>query len=141
MDIECKLRKKAEILHLRLEHELQIRNFLQEKHHHDNYKDIRKDCQRINDMVEKAQSLDIELDSGLIKEVNGFSSRLVSERNLRKQNVLFLEYITTSDHEKVNKLQGLIDKATECQVETEYITDAEKLTSQMAGNIEARETL
>lgn len=92
-------------------------------------------------MVEKAQSLDIELDSGLIKEVNGFSSRLVSERNLRKQNVLFLEYITTSDHEKVNKLQGLIDKATECQVETEYITDAEKLTSQMAGNIEARETL
>jgi hypothetical protein len=41
----------------------------------------------------------------------------------------------------VNKLQGLIDKATECQVETEYIQNAEKLTSQMAGNIEARETL
>ena len=54
MDIECKLRKKAEILHLKLEHELQIKNFLAEKHHHDNYKDSRKDCQRINDMVEKA---------------------------------------------------------------------------------------
>ena len=54
IDIDCKLRKKAEILHLRLEHELKIRSFLQEKHHHDNYKDIRKDCQRINDMVESA---------------------------------------------------------------------------------------
>jgi hypothetical protein len=54
---------------------------------------------------------------------------LVSERNLRKQNVLFLEYITTSDQDKVNKLQGLIDKATECAVETEYIQSAEKLTS------------
>lgn len=92
-------------------------------------------------MVEKAQGLDIDLDSGLVKEVNAFTSRLVSERNLRKQNVLFLEYITSSDHEKVNKLQGLIDKATECAVETVYIQDAEKLTSQMAGNIEARETL
>lgn len=117
MDIECKLKKKAEILHLKLEHELQIKTFLNEKYHHDNYKDIRKDCQRINDMVEKAQGLDIDLDSGLIKEVNAFTSRLVSERNLRKQNVLFLEYITSSDHDKVNKLQGLVDKATECQVE------------------------
>jgi len=35
-------------------------------------------------MVESAQNLDIDLDSGLIKEVNGFTSRLVSERNLRK---------------------------------------------------------
>lgn len=35
-------------------------------------------------MVEKAQGLDIDLDSGLVKEVNAFTSRLVSERNLRK---------------------------------------------------------
>lgn len=61
-----------------------IRTFLQEKHHHDSYKDIRKDCQRINDMVEKAQNLEIDLDSALIKEVNGYTSRLVSERDLRK---------------------------------------------------------
>jgi len=54
---------------------------------------------------------------------------------------MFLDYITTSDHEKVNKLQGLIDKATENNVETEYVSAAEKLTAQMAGNIEARETL
>jgi len=52
-----------------------------------------------------------------------------------------LEYITSSDHEKVNKLQGLIDTATENNVEIEYISNAEKLTSQMAGNIKARETL
>jgi hypothetical protein len=30
---------------------LKIKTFLKEKHHHDNYKDIRKDVQRINDMI------------------------------------------------------------------------------------------
>ena len=84
IDIECKLRKKAEVMHLKLEHELAIQEFLKAKHHHDNYKDIRKDCERINDMVEKAQNLEIDLDSNLIKNVNAFTSRLVSERNLRK---------------------------------------------------------
>ena len=43
IDIDVKLRKRAEVLHLRLNHELKIKNFLNEKSHHDNYKDIRKD--------------------------------------------------------------------------------------------------
>lgn len=43
IDIEIKLRRRAEVLHLKLEHELKIKSFLKEKYHHDNYKDIRKD--------------------------------------------------------------------------------------------------
>lgn len=51
IDIAVKLKKKAEVLHLKLQHELKIRTFLKEKDHHNNYKDIRKDVQKINDMV------------------------------------------------------------------------------------------
>lgn len=84
IDIAVKLRKKAEDLHIKLQNELKIQTFLSEKIHHDNYKDIRKDVQRINDMIQAAQDLQIELDSNLTKEVNAFTSRLISERNLRK---------------------------------------------------------
>lgn len=89
VDIDVKLKKKAEDLHLRLEHELRIRNFLKEHTHHDSFKHIRKDVQKINDMVQAAQDLDIDLDSNLINEVNQFTSRLVSERNLRKRKGLY----------------------------------------------------
>ena len=69
---------------MKLDHELKIRTFLNEKVHHDSYKDIRKDCERINKMVEVAKSLEIDLESNLVKEVNDYTSRLISERNLRK---------------------------------------------------------
>jgi len=51
IDIDVKLRKDAEILHLKLEHELKIRTFLKSKTHHDSYKSIRKDVQNISDSV------------------------------------------------------------------------------------------
>lgn len=51
IDIAVKLRKQAEVLHLKLEHELKMKNFLTERTHHNNYKDIKKDVERINDMV------------------------------------------------------------------------------------------
>lgn len=54
IDIAVKLRHKGEVLHLKLEHELKIRTFYKEKVHHDNYKDIRKDVERINGMVQTA---------------------------------------------------------------------------------------
>jgi hypothetical protein len=38
--------------------------------HHDTFKTIRKDVRKINDMVEAAQGLSIELDSALINDVN-----------------------------------------------------------------------
>jgi len=43
IDIDVKLRKHAEVLHLKLEHELKIKDFLKKHEHHENYKDIRKD--------------------------------------------------------------------------------------------------
>lgn len=51
IDIDVKLSKQAKDMHLRLEHELQIRNFLKEKTHHESFKTIRKDVQKINEMV------------------------------------------------------------------------------------------
>jgi hypothetical protein len=92
-------------------------------------------------MIQAAQDLKIDLDSNMVREVNAFTSRLISERNLRKQRELFSDSILTSDHKKVGILQGLIDNATENQVEKDYIENASELTSQMSGNIKARETL
>jgi hypothetical protein len=43
IDIDVKLKRQAEVLHLKLQHELKIRTFLREKFHHTDYKDIRKD--------------------------------------------------------------------------------------------------
>ena len=60
---------------------------------------------------------------------------------MRKQRDLFDDSISTCDHEKVSKLQGLIDNANTNEVEKEYIDRAEVLTGQMRGNINARETL
>jgi hypothetical protein len=63
IDIDVKLRYDAEVLHLKLEHELKIQTFLKEHEAHENYKDIRKDVQKISSMVEEAQGLSIDLDS------------------------------------------------------------------------------
>lgn len=92
-------------------------------------------------MVQKAQELEIDLDSDLVSQVNGFTSRLISERNLRKQRDLYLESISVCDQEKVDKLQGLIQNANQNMVENEYIQTAEILSNQMSGNIKARNTL
>lgn len=131
----------AKIMHTKLKHQLAIKNFLEKKDHHENYKDIRKDVQIVNDMLAEAQDQGVDVDSGLITRVNQFTSRLISERNLRKQRDLYIEGISTSDKTQVDKLQGLIDVANQNNVEPEYLQHAEKLTSQMSGNIKARETL
>lgn len=55
-----------------------------ENEDHDNYKLIRKDVQKINELLEKAESYKIELDPQLVEEVNAYTSRIISERNLRK---------------------------------------------------------
>ena len=91
-------------MHTKLKHELAIKNFLEKKDHHDNYKDIRKDVQIVNDMLAEAQDQGVEVDPGLITKVNQFTSRLISERNLRKQRDLYIEGISTSDKSQVDKL-------------------------------------
>lgn len=51
---------------MKLEHELKIKLFLKEKDHHDDYKEIRKDITKVNDMVQTAMELEIDLDSLLV---------------------------------------------------------------------------
>jgi len=79
-------------------------------------------------MVEEAQNLDIELDPVLVTEVNQFTSRLASERNLRKRKGLYNDTIQQSKEEHVKELEGLIEDAKKNQVENTYISEAEKLT-------------
>lgn len=141
VDIDVKRRHEAQIMHKKLDHELKIKQFLNQHDHHDNYKHIRKDVQTVNDMLAAATDEGVNVDSHLVQKVNQFTSRLISERNLRKQRDLYIESIASSDKTHVDKLQGLIDNAKQNQVETEYVAHAETLTSQMAGNIKARETL
>ena len=70
----------------------------------EDFDDIRKDVENINNMVQNAQELNIDLDTDVVKDVNGFTGRLISERNLRKQRDLFEDSISSCDHDKVKKL-------------------------------------
>ena len=63
---------------------MKISTFLKDHEAHDNYKDIRKDVQNVNEMVETALELKIELDQAVTQNVNDFTSKIISERNLRK---------------------------------------------------------
>jgi len=83
----------------------------------------------------------VDLDPELLEQVKAFTSKIISERNLRKQRDLFLESISSCDKDKVDKLQSLIDIARQNEVEQSYIDSAQTLTSQMSGNITAREIL
>jgi hypothetical protein len=77
VDIDVKLRAKAETQHQRLFHEKKIREFLKEKFHHDNYKEIKKDVKKVEDMLAAAHALDIKLDDEMVGEVNRFTERLI----------------------------------------------------------------
>lgn len=49
--------------------------------------------------------------------------------------------VLTCDHESVEFLKNLIEKASESSVANEYRDEAEKLQHKMNGNIKAREIL
>jgi hypothetical protein len=70
---------------LKLDKELDIRNFIKAVDSVDDYKTILKSVKTLNDKVEEARNLNVELDMGLMGEVNRCTSRLISERNLRFQ--------------------------------------------------------
>ena len=71
--------------HLKLDKELDIRSFIKLVDSVDDYKTILKSVKTLNDKVEEARNLNVELDMGLMGEVNRCTSRLISERNLRFQ--------------------------------------------------------
>ena len=105
IDLDVRLRKKAEVQHLRLMHELRIRDFLKERDHHADYKEIRKDIEKVTKMLSEAQQLEIQLNESLVKQVNNYTARLSQERNMRKQRELMLDSISSSDNGKVKQLQ------------------------------------
>jgi len=49
LDIDVKLKHQAEVLHLKLEKELDIRNFIESVSHNDNYKTILKSVKVLNE--------------------------------------------------------------------------------------------
>lgn len=136
-----KLLHQATEMHKKLGQELKITEFLKTRHHHDNYKDIRNDISKINNMLSEADEQNIDIDKDLVAKVNQYCSRMISERNLRKNRDLLADTISKCDQTQVEKLQDLIDIANKNQVEDEYINNANYLKDQMAGNIKARETL
>jgi len=70
LDIDVKLKNAAEILHLKLEKELDIRNFIQSVVHVDNYKTILKSVKILNEKQAHAESLGVNLDPMLIEQIN-----------------------------------------------------------------------
>ena len=139
IDIDVKLRHEAEVLHLKLEKELDIRNFIQSVAHVDNYKTIRKSVTVLNKKFEDAEKLGVEVDPNLIKQINECSNRLISERNLRfdMENM----DVSRADKDTVDHLQKLIDLAQEYNVDQKYMKHATGLGGKMNDSIEARETL
>jgi hypothetical protein len=83
IDIAVKLRHQAEVLHLKLDKELDIRSFIRSVDHIEDYKTILKSVKILNDKVQRARDLEVDLDPGLMGDVNRCTSRLIDERNLR----------------------------------------------------------
>lgn len=50
-------------------------------------------------------------------------------------------YVSGSTHKAVEDLEGLIKKAHDTQVSSQYLEQGNKLSAQMSGNIKAREIL
>jgi thymidylate synthase len=101
-------------MHLKLDKELDLRNFIKSVDHIDDYKTILKSVKILNDKVEDARNQGVDLDVGMVQAVNQCTSRLISERNLRFQ--MEMTKVPASDHEQVDQLKNLIEKAQENNV-------------------------
>lgn len=55
---------------MKLEKELDIRNFINSVKHVDNYKTILKSVKTLNEKMDKAIKLGVQLDTGLIEDIN-----------------------------------------------------------------------
>merc|ERR1711974_317304 len=66
-DIDVKLLDEAAVLHLKLEKELDIRNFIQSVQHVDDYKTIRKSVTVLNKKHKDAEKLGVQIDPAMIQ--------------------------------------------------------------------------
>ena len=118
-DINPHLLDKAEKQHLKLEKELDIRNFLDSVKHVTDYKTIKKSVQTLNAKRERAVELGVQLDEKLEEEINQNSSRLVAERNLRFE--MDNCDVMSSTNDSIGALQDLIQVANDKSVEDMYM--------------------
>lgn len=70
-----------------------------------------KSVKTLNDKIENAKNLGVELDPIVIAEVNKCTSRLISERNLRFH--MEMTKVQTTDNEQVENIKNLIERAEE----------------------------
>jgi len=119
LDIDVKLKDRAEVLHLKLEKELDLRNFIASVAHVDLYKTILKSVKTLNEKQANAESLGVQLDQELIEQINQCSSRLVAERHLRFE--MDNADVMTSSDKTIGELQDLIEKANTQSVEEIYL--------------------
>ena len=108
-DIDVKLYDEAQVLHLKLEKELDIRNFIMSVAHVEDYKTIRKSVTVLNKKFKAAEDLGVKIDTNMIQQINECSQRLISERNLRFE--METMHVSAATKDTVEKLQDLIQKA------------------------------
>lgn len=111
VDIDVMMLSESETLDLKLEKELDIRNFITSLGHVDNYKTIRKSANVLLAKVAEAQSLSVHLDEELMEKVNQCHARLLSERDLR--NEMEVIHVATADSKSIQELQNLIQDASD----------------------------
>lgn len=126
LDIDVKLKYQADVLHLKLEKELDIRNFIASVAHVDNYKTILKSVKVLNEKQANAEKLGVALDESILEAINQCTSRLISERDLRFK--MDNTNVMSSSNETVGELGGLIERAQTNGVEEIYMQQANKLS-------------
>lgn len=138
-DFDVKLVRQAEILHLKLQKEKEINEFIDSLKFVENYKTIKKSASILEEKLSKAKELNIDIDSNIISKVNATSARLIAERNLQFQ----MEKVSVPDstHDDVKVLEDLIQRAKVTGVASMYTDQADIYSNKMSKNIRAREIL
>ena len=139
-DLDVKLMKDAQILHLKLQKEKEINEFIDSLAYVANYKTIKKSVSILEEMVAKAKELNVDIEQTIISKVNATTARLIAERNLQFQ--MEKVFISSSTHDDVKALEDtFIHKAKATGVAAEYTDRAEIYLDKMKRNIRSREIL
>lgn len=93
LDLDVKLMSAAEVLHLKLEREKDIKECIASLEHVSNYKTIKKSVSLLEEKVQSAKELNIDIDQDILNKVNANIARLIAERNLQFQ----MEKVKVSD--------------------------------------------
>ena len=139
LDLDVKLMKSAEVLHLKLEKEKEINEFIDSLQHVPNYKTIKKSVSILEEKVQNAKELKVDINPEILNKVNSNIARLIAERNLQFQMEKVRVFDATNDDVKI--LEDLIHKAKATGVANEYTDRADVYLDKMKRNIKSRDIL